>query len=182
MSAYFVRTLWQDTAELSTTQIQDVFRQLDDEAARWLEAEQVNLRRTYSLRSIDMNYVGQSFEVNVALPERREEVTMEEIARRFHERHAAIYAHADPAAPTRVMTARVQIVGVTPKPIMGQIAHSSTGLSDEVSTRQVFENNRAWDARVHQRQALKAGDQLEGPVIVEQYDTTTYVPHGYRVS
>jgi N-methylhydantoinase A len=182
MRADFVRTLWMDTAELTTAQIQEVYRQLDNEGERWLEAEQVNLSRTYALRSMDMNYVGQSFEVNVPLPERREDATIEEITRRFHERHAAIYAHADPAAPTRVMTARMQIVGVTPKPIMGQIARSSSVLGDEVSTRQVFENNRAWDVPVYQRQALTTGDLLAGPVIVEQYDTTTYVPYGFTVS
>ena len=65
---------------------------------------------------------------------------------------------------------------------MGQIAHSSGILSHEVSTRQVFENKRAWDVRVYQRHSLKTGDRLEGPVIVEQYDTTTYVPHGFVVS
>jgi N-methylhydantoinase A len=182
MRADFVRTLWQDTADLTTDHIQEVYQVLDDEGARWLDAEHVNLSRTYSLRSVDMNYVGQSFEVNVPLPERRADVTIEEITRRFHERHAAIYAHADPGSPTRVMTARLQIVGVTPKPVMGQIAHSSSVLSGEVSTRRVFENNRAWDVRVYQRQSLKAGDRLEGPVIVEQYDTTTYVPHEFTIS
>jgi N-methylhydantoinase A len=182
MRADFVRTLWQDTADLTTDHIQEVYRLLEDEGARWLEAEHVNVSRTYSLRSVDMNYVGQSFEVNVPLPERRADVTLDEVTRRFHERHAAIYAHADPRAPTRVMTARLQIVGVTPKPVMGQIAHSSSVLSDEVSTRPVFENNRAWDVRVYQRQSLKAGDRLEGPVIVEQYDTTTYVPHEFAIS
>jgi len=182
MRADFVRTLWRESAELTTAEIQDIYGQLDVEGMRWLETERVNLTRTYALRSIEMCYVGQSFDVNVPLPERREDVTMEEIKTRFHQRYEAIYGYADQSAPTRLTTARLQIVGVTPKPVMGQIAHDSSTISDETTTRRIFENGQAWDARVYQRQALKPGDALKGPVIVEQYDTTTYVPDGFVVS
>src|ERR1700694_3701967 len=51
MRADFVRTLWQDTAELTTADIQEVYRQLDEEGERWLATEHVNLSRTYALRS-----------------------------------------------------------------------------------------------------------------------------------
>jgi N-methylhydantoinase A len=129
-----------------------------------------------------MCYVGQSFDVNVPLPERREEVTPAEIATRFHRRYEAIYGYADPAAPTRVMAARVQIVGVTPKPVMGRLGHDGGAPDAAVTTRRVFERGRSWEARVYQRPALRPGDALEGPAIVEQYDTTTYVPAGFRVT
>jgi N-methylhydantoinase A len=32
-----------------------------------------------------------------------------------------------------------------------------------------------------QRPSLESGKWLAGPAIVEQYDTTTFVPPGYRV-
>jgi len=182
MRADFVRTIWHDTSDLTTTEIQAIYRELDEDGLRWLEAERVNLTRTYALRSVDMCYVGQSFDVNVPLPERREEVTMEEIDRRFHQRYETIYGYAELSAPTRVMTARVQIVGVTAKPTMGHIAHDGGTLGSEVTTRRIFENGQFWDARVLQRQALAAGQRFDGPAIVEQYDTTTYVPAGFAVS
>jgi len=33
-----------------------------------------------------------------------------------------------------------------------------------------------------QRAALSPGDSFLGPAVVEQYDTTTYIPEGFRVS
>jgi N-methylhydantoinase A len=182
MRADFVRTIWRDTAELTGDEIQEVYRALDDEGARWLDAEDVPLSRTYALRSIDMCYVGQSFEVNVPLPERTEEVTLDEIGRRFLQRYEAVYGYADPAAPTRLMTARIQIVGVTPKPVIGQIAHDGTRHDAPSTSRRIFEHGQFWDARVLQRQSLAVGDQFDGPAVVEQYDTTTYMPAGYTVS
>jgi N-methylhydantoinase A len=182
MRADFVRTLWRDSADITTAEIQAIYGELDADGIRWLETERVNLTRTYSLRSIEMCFVGQSFDINVPLPERREDVTMEEIKQRFLRRYEAIYGYADLDAPTRMTTARLQIVGVTPKPIIGQIARDTSTLGTEVTRRRVFENGRASDVPVYQRQALKPGDALNGPVIVEQYDTTTYVPDGFVVS
>jgi N-methylhydantoinase A len=51
----------------------------------------------------------------------------------------------------------------------------------EPVTREVFENGRTWQARVYARAGLKAGDSFGGPAVVEQYDTTTYVPDGFLV-
>jgi N-methylhydantoinase A len=34
---------------------------------------------------------------------------------------------------------------------------------------------------VIQRATLRPNDTFTGPAIVEQYDTTTYVPHGFTV-
>jgi N-methylhydantoinase A len=82
-----------------------------------------------------------------------------------------------------MMTARVQLVGVTPKPQPGHIASSgiATRVQPEDAPRAVYENGRAWHARVLQRHALTPGARFSGPAIVEQYDTTTYVPEGFEV-
>ena len=74
------------------------------------------------VRSADMCYVGQSFDVNVPLPGTLEDVSLSDAIERFHQRHTSIYGHADPAAAVRLMTVRVQVVGATPKPQLGHIA------------------------------------------------------------
>ena len=49
------------------------------------------------------------------------------------------------------------------------------------TSRRVYENGQVWEARVFARAALQVGDTFRGPAIVEQYDTTTYVPEGFEV-
>jgi N-methylhydantoinase A len=146
---------------------------------RWLQDQAVDVERTYLVRSADMCYVGQSFDVNVPLSDN---LTLPEAITRFHERHTAIYGHADTSAAVRLMTARVQVVGVTSKPQLGHIATDGLGaLADEVESREVYENGCTRQARVYARGALRVGDCFRGPAIVEQYDTTTYVPDGFEV-
>jgi N-methylhydantoinase A len=182
LRADFVSTIWRDCAEMSTAELRDVFGRLDEEGLRWLATQQVAVERTYVIRSADMCYVGQSFDVNVPLPDTLDLATMPEMIERFHERHTAIYGHADAKAAARLMTARVQIVGVTAKPEVGHIAIDGlTRVASEADTRTVYENGQVWQARVFARAALQAGDAFRGPAVVEQYDTTTYVPDGFEV-
>ncbi len=183
LRADFVSTLWQDCADLSTTDLRTAFGSLDTEAMAWLRDQSVNVEHTYLVHSADMCYVGQSFDVNVPLPGELDEITLIDTIERFHQRHTSIYGHADRDAAARVMTARVQVVGVTSKPVLGHIASDGTAtrVARAASTRELRENGRTWLARVYARTALGAGDVFRGPAIVEQYDTTTYVPDGFEV-
>ena len=124
LRADFVATLWRDCGGADHGRAPGRLpARWTTKALQWLDASRSTWSGPISLRSADMCYVGQSFDVNVPLPERRSDArSAAEMIERFHERHTAIYGHADPAAPARLMTARVQIVGVTPKPVVGQIA------------------------------------------------------------
>jgi N-methylhydantoinase A len=104
----------------------------------------VDTERTYVVRSADMCYVGQSFDVHVPLPDVLEHVTLPDAIARFHEPHTAIYGHADSAAATRFMTARLQIVGVTSKPALAETAVDGvwSSAADGARSRELYENGR----------------------------------------
>ena len=179
LRADFVSTVWQDCSDLSTEDLRNAFASLDAQAMRWLEDQAVEVERTYLVRSADMCYVGQSFDINVPLAE---ELTLSDAVTRFHARHTAIYGHSDASAAVRLMTARAQVVGVTAKPQLGHIAIDGLSTSTpELPSREVREDGRTLLAQVFARPALRPGDKLHGPAIVEQYDTTTYVPDGFDV-
>jgi N-methylhydantoinase A len=183
LRADFVATLWRDCADLSTADLRTAFGSLDAEAMQWLHDQSVDVEHTYLVRSADMCYVGQSFDVNVPLPGDLDAISLADGIERFHQRHTSIYGHADPGAAARLMTVRVQVVGVTSKPVLGHIASDGgvTRATPDVVTRPVRENGRTWQTRVYARASLVAGDVFRGPAIVEQYDTTTYVPDGFEV-
>jgi N-methylhydantoinase A/oxoprolinase/acetone carboxylase beta subunit len=118
LRAAFVATLWRDCADMSTSELREPFATLDVEARAWLADQSVPVSQTFMIRSADMCYVGQSFDVNVPLPGTLEDVGLPDAIERFHQRHISIYGHADPAAAVRLMTVRVQVVGAT----LGQMA------------------------------------------------------------
>ena len=48
--------------------------------------------------------------------------------------------------------------------------------------RPIHYRKQRYDAAVYHRRDLRAGQHLDGPAVVEQDDTTTLVPAGFRAT
>ncbi len=57
-----------------------------------------------------------------------------------------------------------------------------TATTPAIGTRRAWDAGAFVDAAIYQRELLGEGDTFEGPAIVEQYDTTTWVPRGWRAT
>ena len=178
--ADFVHSIWKSTSELSDQTLRDIFTELDTQARDWLATQQVDLQQVYVLRSADMCYVGQSYEVNVPFPDiKTPTLTATQVTGWFHRKYAKVYGYTEEQSPTRMLEARLQIVGVTPKPDVHLITGQPSASSSSQESRTVFENGQSFEATVLQRGQLESGKSYPGPVIIEQYDTTVYVPQEF---
>ena len=84
--------------------------------------------------------------------------------------------------PIRLLEARTQIIGLTNKPDLKSLRPFGTKTKVGSIKRKIFENGKSYDATIYQRASLQPGDTFSGPAIVEQYDTTVYVPCGFDIS
>ena len=180
--ADFVASAWRECDALDDQELRAIFERLEDDAMHWLEEQRVDLEEVYLLRSADLCYSGQSYELGVALPVRtRAELRTAHLVDWFNDAYYRAYGFADRDAPVRLVEARVQVVGVTRKPQVRMLGRSTADPGPAPSRRRVIDQGREIDAAVRERSALAAGEHLEGPLIVEQYDTTVYVPEGFGV-
>ncbi len=176
LRADFIRTWARELDEAETSELSAALEALEARARAWIEGERVPVRTVRYDRTAEMRYKGQSFEISVPLPDAH---ALGEILQRFHERYQAIYGYADPQAPVEVVDLRVQVVGETSKPQL-EAKLPENGAARR-GARTVFFEGRYIDAAVYDRHRLAVGDTFAGPAIVEQYDTTTLVPPGFRV-
>jgi N-methylhydantoinase A len=182
MRADFVQTIWRDCHHVSDDELQDIYRRLEQEAQEWLAAENAEVERIYLLRSADMCYTGQSFELNIPFPDAADlSAGTDQLVHWFYDRYEKVYGYTDRVAPVRLLEARVQIVGVTQKPAIRPITREDSSPLLKQGTRAVYDRGTSVQATVYQRAALSQGQELEGPAIIEQYDTTIYIPTGFRV-
>ncbi len=163
--------------------MKDLVTSLGNRALQWLDAERINVsEKTYEV-SADMRYLGQSFEVTAYLTD----IDLDKpgaqaaVRERFDATYAAIYGTADAKAPLEIINVRVTAVGKTYKPPLPKIAAAETVRTVEPARRrQVFLEGQTLDVGVYDRAALTWGDRFSGPVIVEQYDTTSFIPPGFE--
>ncbi|HYM70596.1 MAG TPA: hydantoinase/oxoprolinase family protein [bacterium] len=178
----FVRTIYAPLGAASA-QLADQFAGLKGAATAWVTGEGVALSRIDYAYATDLRYKGQSFELTVAVPD---DVFGpnggDALADRFHRLHEDVYGHADPATPVELINARLTVIGVPAKPALRGAAEGRPPAAARArETRPIFFEGARVPAAVYARAALRPGDTLDGPAIVEQYDTTTFVPPGFVV-
>jgi N-methylhydantoinase A len=183
LRADFVRTFGNRCDRLAPSALEAAYGGLEAEARTWLENEGVPVQAARFERSAEMRYVGQSFELRASLPE-GPLASLDAMLEAFYEAYEQTYGYADREAPVEIVDLRVQVVGRTPKPRLqrtdgGGQARSAAHAAP--ATRRISWANHEHEARIYDRTALRPGDLVRGPVVIEQDDTTTVVPPGFHV-
>lgn len=147
----------------------------------WLKAQGVAFEQVRVDWTADMRFLGQSFELTIPLDRTTvADDTGAELRRAFHVHYSRVYGITDETADLEVLDIRASAVGITPKPQRETIKEQSQG---EMSARErdIFLDGRSWRATVFRRHELTPGTRFQGPAIVEQYDTTVFVPSGFAL-
>ena len=173
------------TTALDRQRLEALLAGFEAEGRATLVSENVAAASMQFRRQADMRYQGQSHELTIDLPD-AEEGTAEEFAakldRLFFKEHERVYGFCDPDEPTEVVSARLSAIGIIRRPTFELSAKSDASPDDAVKeTRPVYfeEIGGLTPCRVYDRNALSADQQITGPAIVEEYDSTTLIHPGY---
>jgi N-methylhydantoinase A len=176
-----IKTIYRDSAELAPEELEREFKTLEADARGWLAAQHSPIESSMIVRSADIRYKGQSFDITVPLPALAA-TSMEAIRAPFHEAYQRIYGIADEKAPVEIINLRVTVVGVTAKPRQAAVLARGSGHPAKHASRSLTEGGGKVTATIYKREDLRAGDTFRGPSVVEASDTTVYVPGGYSGS
>jgi N-methylhydantoinase A len=148
--------------------LEDVFAELEERGRSDFEAEQLS---GFSLRSLDLRYQGQGYELNVPFGPN---VLVE-----FHNLHRLRYGFAKEEHEVEVVTVRVRIAASTEPfdPIRRPIVRGD-GQRALTGHRPVFFHGEPHSTPVYDRTALVPGDSLSGPAIITEYSSATILPPG----
>ena len=154
---------------------------LEREATRWVESEGEIVANARFEVSADMQYPRTAFELNTTIPEaawRRGAAGA--IADRFHARHEQLYGFRDRESPVDITTVRLRAVAPSPRVAFPEIAGGPSPAPR--GRRRVFVAGQWTNAALYDRSALRAGNRIAGPAIVEQEDTTVWLAPGWEAA
>jgi N-methylhydantoinase A len=137
--------------------------------------------------SLDMRYLGQSYELRVGA---RSDGGAEQYIQDFHEAHRRRFSYANEGEPVEIVNLRLKAMGQAAKP---RFSHQAPKHLDpkaaQVGYKQVYfaERNtphaaRPFAAALYQRERLVPGNMVVGPAVLFQLDTTAVIPPGWSAA
>ncbi len=150
--------------------IEENFAELEQRGAREFSAE--GLKGT-GLRTADMRYRRQGYELNVVYSADAPRDTVEA----FHRLHQQRYGFSDASRPVEIVNVRLRVIAAA-------TAYSpprKEGVQGEESVvpsewRQVYFDGRFLPTRLYRREALTSGARIHGPALITEYTSATALP------
>ena len=180
----YVQTLLADAATIELEALTRRYQELEAQGHRGLEGDGAPKDRHTMRRSADLRYLGQGYHLEAPVPggaiDRR---ALDGMCEAFHAAHEATYGFRNPGEPIELVNIRVTATGRMDKPAFqatkegGKDAGIARTGSRDVYSR---ETGKAEPYVLYDRAKLQAGNEVVGPAIVEQPDSTTVIPSRYR--
>jgi len=180
----YVSTVYERLSTLDAAALQRAYEELEEQARVQLEEDGVPAEQLLIQRVADCRYLGQGYELRVDADSGPiDHDWAEKIRRDFHDIHEREYSRRFEDSDIEIPNVRVRGIGLMPPLDVPEVDHGDH--SPEGALRHERE---AWfrvggaltkaATRYYDRAALKGGNLLEGPAIVNQYDSTTVIPPG----
>lgn len=178
----YVRTVAKELAEIDYPRMNEFYREMERKAEIQLSDEGFNKDNQELSWSMDLRYMGQSYELNVPI-ERREIIGFDDIqvaANSFHELHKRLYAFSDPAENVQLMNVRVTALGKTPPIQISEVNDEATTLEAALKGQRpvYFTEGGFVNSHVYERVRLPQGSIVYGPAIIEEKISATVLPPG----
>jgi N-methylhydantoinase A len=160
------------------------FARMDDEAYRFLKDAGVPREQVRFVRRLDLRYFGQGYEIELTLPpEASVHDLFAGLAQRFADRYREVFSLSYLREPVEIVNWKVEVWG--PDPDTGDYrleGGSSANLARKGTRRAYFPEAGGYvDCPVYDRYALQAGEQVTGPALIEERESTCVVGVGDSV-
>jgi N-methylhydantoinase A len=177
----YVGTVVQRDDRFDVAAIRETYGRLLEYARRDLELQAVTEERRRYVRSADLRYFGQGYEVRVELPDGEiGSGTVWTAVERFHAAHERLYGYSYRGKqPVEFVNARVTGIGLIERPVVSGRTEAVELVAAECVRDAFF--GEFVECPVYHRDSLDAGMRLAGPAIVEEYGSTTIVQPGQSV-
>lgn len=172
----YVKTHLERWNDIDAKGVESGFQELTAEGGEQLKAADIPPEDRHFDRSIDVRYVGQSFELTVSIDQPVTEGELAAAAERFHNAHRQRYGHANPEEPLELVNLRLDAIGEASPPSLSTIEPPDHSASAAVRThRPVSFDGETFNCPVHDRSQLPADGSFHGPAIIEGDESTITV-------
>lgn len=167
-------------AKANVQDVERAFQEMEAEAREIIAREKVEMKEVILNRTIDMMYEGQWRSIQVPVP--APITSVEQAVQEFHRVHEREYTFRRDDTPVEFFRLNLVAIGVTDK-VQPYRQESGGTLEPHANRRVHFPGNpKPLDTPIYKHDAMPVGAEVDGPCIIDQFDTTTVIPPGARAT
>ena len=157
---------------------------LEQQAHAYLAAEGVAVDDRRLQRQLDMRYAGMSGQLTVALAAGAiDDDALARAIEDFHGQFRAASGHDHRGfEAVELVNLRVSAIGLRDKPPLLTLAARSAPAARSARAVAFLGRREFVDSAVYDRTSLSRGSQLQGPAVIEQYESTIIVPPDFSAA
>ncbi|WP_112663568.1 hydantoinase/oxoprolinase family protein [Microvirga flavescens] len=168
--------------EASPEAIGAIFDNLAEQASQWFTQENILPEERRMERNVDLRYAGQNYEISVPVPPGPvTQASFDAIRQGFLDAHRQLYGFVADGEPIQMVTFRLSASGLVDKAEFRPLPDAGPDASAAITGHRdvwMVEAKGFVKAALYTRDALRPGNVVAGPAIIDQMDTTTVVPPG----
>ncbi len=176
----YVNTVNTPVPALDMDQVRDVLEAQIAEGRATIAREGVEIEGVTVLHGADMQFLGQSHILTVAVP--GAEVTRDQLQDAFEAAYWARFEVALPEIRAVLVNLNTAVIGRRARVPLESLAETGATVEAPSTTRPVWFAGGWRETPIYRRNRLPPGTTLIGPAIVEQLDTTTVIEPEDKVS
>jgi len=174
----------QPLASAQPAELDAIFHEFASSARETLAAEGVLPAHVRLDRFLEVRYVGQSWKLSVPLDDEAllSPGALLHVKNTFDTLHEATYGYSAPDEPAEIVNLGMLATGLMPRVELSPVGVGERSpRAAHTGTRPVYfrETGKFTPSAVFDRYALRVGNVIDGPAIVEEVDSTTVVHPGY---
>lgn len=171
------KTYLRNVDEVSISELEDEFIELEIEAEKLLRDEGIGNEQSTLMRYVDMRYMGQWR--SLAIPVSSKLHSLDEILEVFYKEYEREFAFSDYGQLVEIYGLHVTAIGTVPKPEFAKQEEFGSLEGAVKEERSVYFDGEFTNTKVYYRDRIPVKAVITGPAIVEQLDTTTVIPPGF---
>lgn len=167
--------------EANKTELHKLFISLERKGVRDMKKEGFSEKDLIFALALDLRYSGQSYEITI--PISKDDIDKSAYSSKFHKAHQKLYSYHHPNRSVEIVNIRLRIVGPSKKiKLKKYLPGGSDPLGAFLNKQELFFLGKKYTAAVYERLALASGNIINGPALVCDSESTTFLPPAYTLT
>lgn len=161
-------------------ELENHFKKLKEKSLKSMQEDGFKEDEVKIFSFLDLRYQGQSYEITI--PYGNKKTSNLSFISDFHKAHQKIYSYHHEERAVEIVNIRVKAVNRTKKIKLRKLpAKDKDPLRAFMKKQAIHYQEKTWQAPVFNRALLTAGNKINGPALIADSESTTFLPPFYTL-